>query len=116
IVDHLGRLSGAAMATLKGSPCGVVPPVERVLRADAEPRQHEHHPRGWMVDQREHQIAALEAERRPAFEKIRHVGAHCGGNHPKPRFVDAPQAPERTQGCGGITAPSTKPSLPRDSL
>src|SRR5712691_5771051 len=105
------------MATLKGSPySGVsrrVPPTERLLRAHAERRKHEHDPRSRIVDQRKQPIAALEAERRSAFEEKRHVGAHLRGGRPKPRFVDVPETPERAQRGRGVAASPAKPRLPR---
>src|SRR6266851_273533 len=108
------------MATLKGSPSSSVsrrvPPAKRLLRAHAERRQHEEHPRSRIVDQRKQPIAALEAKRRPAFEEKRHVGAQLRGGRPEPRFVDPPETPERAQRGGGVAASPAKPRLPRDSL
>ncbi|HMD34051.1 MAG TPA: hypothetical protein VKH42_03735, partial [Vicinamibacterales bacterium] len=65
--------SRAAPARLKGSPSGhLIEPTKRLLRAHAERRKHEHDPRSRIVDQRKQPIAALETERRSAFEEKRH--------------------------------------------
>ena len=53
-----------------------IPPPERLLRADAERRDAPAPPtRRGAIDERKQQIAAVEAERCAAFEKVRHVGA-----------------------------------------
>src|SRR5438876_166116 len=57
----------------------VVPPFERVFRADAELRDDDHDPGGRDVVERKQRVAAMEAECRAALEKVRDVGAEPRG-------------------------------------
>ena len=93
-----------------------IPPRERVLRADAEVRQHQNDPRGPTIDEGKEQVAALEAEDRAAFEKVRDVGAELRGDRARAIGIDAPQPREGAQRRRRVAAAAAEAALQRNPL
>src|SRR5438034_11321973 len=119
---HGGPFMAAVSPTLKASPyirralSIRIPPRERILRADAEVRQHEDDPRWRTIDEGKEQVAALEAEDRAAFEKVRDVGAELRADCASAIGVDAPQPRERAQRRRRVAAAAAEAALQRNAL
>jgi len=93
-----------------------VEPCVRLARTDAEIGQDEHDRGRRAIDQREEQVAALEAEHRAALEEVRDVGAERAADRARPRLVHAPQPRQRADRRRGVAAAAAEARVDRNPL
>ncbi len=95
-----------------------VEPTIGVLRADAKPGDHQRHPCGRLIDQREQQVATIEPQCGSPFEEKRHVGTQFARDLPLPfgRNIGTPKRRQTADRCRGIAAATAESRLHRYAL
>src|SRR6185295_10797470 len=109
------RPAGPARPAL---PAPLIPPGERLLRADTEPRDRENDPGAGTIGLARQLVAALDAEHRAALEKVRHVRAERARQpvHLPAHEPHTPQRRAREDRRGTVTAAPAETGLHRDAF